>query len=226
MGYIADSNQSYFGEASNFTTTNYLARQHVSGGVRLNAASGQDVDIYNGGVTKLATFSGSAIQLLKPVTITGNLTANGRAQFNQSSFGSAASAFVSTAGADGNYGVLITASTGAVDFNLKLEDSTNGEIATFQKDLITFKKTLYLDSQVQPTTTPTSGTWTSADDGLSIPRGQYTIAITTGGSGNISQSGTLVHSLSSSSQGWSLYSDGTNTVINISGSTVVNYWKF
>ncbi len=86
--------------------------------------------------------------------------------------------------------------------------------------------TTNVNANLNPTTSPTSGTWTVADTGTAIPRGQYTYTITTAGSFVVHQNGVLTIQKSTVPSGGSTYSDGTNTVMTITSGTVITYWKF
>jgi hypothetical protein len=81
FGYMRASSiggVSYLGYTTDDIETEYVIRRSASGFVSLNATSAHDVKIQVA-TANVATFSGSAIDLLKPTTITGGLTIDSNA---------------------------------------------------------------------------------------------------------------------------------------------------
>jgi hypothetical protein len=115
---------------------------------------------------------------------------------------------------------------GSASFSSYIFDTQNNAttkaLATLDED------NLSLNVGINPTTTPTSGTWTT---NTTIPRGQYNYTVTTNPSSgiiNILHGADRITSMSSSAGGGSVYSDGTNVVINFDSATggTVTYWKY
>jgi hypothetical protein len=101
--------------------------------------------------------------------------------------------------------------------------------------LLTFMElntnSLDVSVNINPTTTPTSGTWTTSQ---TIPRGQYNVRLVEGtGSVRIEQNGNLIMKNQGQSagqvndtEGGSIFSDGTNTTVVLTGTASVSWWKF
>jgi len=275
---FGSSDSAYFSHFDRKSTTDYALRQPSDGNTLLNTKAGGTVFIRDGGSLDLATFSGTAISLLKPTTIAGALTIDNTAGITASSTinllkpvtitgattitgttgtllsvgaGSNISASIgrgkfgfASGGSSGHFYIahrdfftgsdfgLDLASDGATLLNCVAGKSVyirngGGDIASFSNSAISLLKPvteLNMSGNINPTTTPTSGTWDSSDSGA-IPRGMYNVQFTaSGGATRIYQNGSQLYS--ESSFGASFFSDGVNTTMLITGSSTIKYWKF
>ena len=185
---FGSSDSAYFSHFDRKSTTDYALRQPSDGNTLLNTKAGGTVFIRDGGSLDLATFSGTAISLLKPTTIAGALTID------------------NTAG--------ITASS---TINLLKP--------------VTITGALTVSGNINPTTTPTSGTWDSSDHGAIVPRGQYNVWLDGASTWRawISDNGVHLHDTNRSpsyNAGGSFYSDGVNVSLYITNSATIHYRKY
>lgn len=72
LGFAGASGDFYIAHQDSFTSLNYGLRFDADGDIRVNAKTGQTVSLCNNN-SILATFSGTQIDLLKPVVIQGSL---------------------------------------------------------------------------------------------------------------------------------------------------------
>ncbi len=115
-----------------------------------------------------------------------------------------------------------------VDDGLKRVDFTSGiNVSGTMNEAtpLTIANNVSITGNTNPTTTPTTGTWTTTQV---IPRGQYNVNLqSTRGSVNIKQSEKTLLSISGTSEGGGcFFSDGVNTYVEITIVGMVEYWKF
>jgi hypothetical protein len=107
----------------------------------------------------------------------------------------------------------------------RIDFSTMGALAM----RISENRDVSFEGKINPTTTPTSGTWSTSQ---TIPRGQYNIWLATSGDHVVRvRQGTNVLYIESGggNSGGTIYSDGTNVNVSIVGTTgtgFVDFWKF
>jgi len=217
--------------------------------------------IYSDGTIDLgisATFTSSAISLLKPVTIAGSLNMTSSAGWNESADLSLTMELSSPSSVYGarayKYRAYISGDNEGQDLTFqnfynngtvwydRLKIYSDGTIdlgisATFTSSAISLLKpvtitgALTVSGNINPTTTPTSGTWDSSDHGAIVPRGQYNVWLDGASTWRawISDNGVHLHDTNRSpsyNAGGSFYSDGVNVSLYITNSATIHYRKY
>jgi hypothetical protein len=176
-----------------------------------------------------AQFSSSAISLLKPVTVTGALTATGKIQSGLSTVIEdwTTSNTVARYGhkdfnLNGGYGYI---QNSAGQFNIEGAVNQNCSIGVDGGSQLNFiGLSINVLGNINPTTTPTSGTWGINLTNFVIPRGLYNIKMAlTAGVQSIKQNGVIIMDFAGTG---ALLSDGSNTTVTTDGTATIQFWKF
>jgi hypothetical protein len=159
------------------------------------------------------------INLLTTVAIDSTSTSTMLKAYNNATTSSYP--FVLSAGGVRDYSIQ---GNSGLDYLLTLENSGAGSYAFAIDGIVSFNKVaIAFDKPVNPTTTPTSGTWDISDSGAPIPRGMYNVRFDDGtGDVKIQQNGNTIITTT----GGAFFSDGTNTKAIITGTGIATFWKF
>jgi hypothetical protein len=221
MGFISSNDHFYISHKDLHNTTDFSMR--IIGSTGATVLNSKDAVYINNLNTGVASFSGVEIIFSKIVTMNENVgigvsptTDKLRVENNLSGI---FTGFFKNSSQFGN-GMSVQAGSTASEFILRASNYLGVE-----------KFNIDGAGHINPTTTPTSGTWTTSQ---TIPRGQYNVRLVEGtGSVRIEQNGNLIMKNQGQSAGQvndsvggSIFSDGTNTTVVLTGTASVSWWKF
>ncbi len=217
--FIAD--YCYIGNKAITSNTDYSLRFSPDGATKINAKTGQSIELSINN-ERISRHNNVSSIFDKPVSVKTNLlilddgeSTAVKIGHNQDGSG------VFDVFKDDNT-TIATRFTGKINADNYIN---NGGSLTLGDDLI-------VNGNINPTTNPTTGTWTT---NITIPRGQYNVSFSTGnnqtmqilkGSQRVLYSSKTNTWSSNSSTGGSFYSDGTLTTDIVGTSATITYWKY